>query len=183
MNIPYNMNYTIHADSLREYPENREQMLKGIQYLKDKLDLEENIIDQAKLLGNIGAFLRIVNNLKEAEHYLLKAIKCCKQENNHLGLFINQLRISHVYHWKQNYAKANQMFCELVKMVENEPKYINYKDFVYQHYGKCLFDQKRLDEALIYFLEALRIRKDKKENLLIESSEKAIEKCKEKMRN
>ncbi|NDI35073.1 tetratricopeptide repeat protein [Chengkuizengella sediminis] len=182
MNIPYNMNYTFDDDSLREHPESRDEMLKGIQYLKDKLTIGENILNQAKLLGNIGTYLRIVDHLQEAEHYLVKAIKCYQQVNDQLGLFVNQLRLSHVYHWNKDYEKANQMFNELVIMVENDTKYINYKDFVYQHYGKCLFDQRQLDEALKYFLKALSIREDKNDDLLIQSTEKAIEKCNEKMR-
>jgi tetratricopeptide (TPR) repeat protein len=173
MNIPFDM--TFHFDKeLREVPNDKEEMMGGIQWLKEHSD------NSGKVYGLIGVYARIVGQLKESEHYLKFVIE---QSDNKKSIFINELRLAHTYQWKKDFQTANPLFQKLLKQIEETNLYDDYKDFLFQHYGKNLFDQRLYEEAMYWFRKALEIRLEKGNRELIESVELAIGVCKDKISN
>lgn len=175
--IPYNLGFCF-DDNLREVPFSKIDMVKGIEFLKNQSQsTQDNDKDLAKTYGLIGVYSRIVNNIEDSKKYLSLAIEMNKQSGNHKSLFVNELRLAHTYQWENNYLKSNKLFEKLKEQSENNSEHNNYLDFVYQHYGKNLFDQSEYQLALKYFEKALRIRGEKGNQELIDSTEYAINIC------
>ncbi len=176
--IPFNMTYYFDA-SLRERPVSYDEMSSGVQFLKEQLSMCTKHEQYIRLCGLIGVYSRILNNPSESEAFLTKAIQSCEQSNELKTMFANQLRLAHTYHWKEDYHKANQLFQELIDTLDNNPSLELYRDFLYQHYGKCRLDQGDVVTARFYFQLALSIRKQKGDLDLISSTKKAIQYCQE----
>lgn len=176
--IPFNMNFHIDRN-LREQPEDLEDMKRGIRFWRDQLETTEPISLKALLNGRIGVFSRIVKDLDESERRLRSAIDQHDILQDHKQIFVNQLRLAHTYQWKKEFTKANQMFNELMMKLHKNPLYQDYKDFLYQHYAKCKFDEGKYDAAYSLFQVALRVRIDKGNYHLIRSTEACIKRCRE----
>ncbi len=176
--IPFNMNFHIDRN-LREQPEDLEDMKRGIRFWRDQLETTEPLSLKALLNGRIGVFSRIVKDLDESERRLRSAIEQHDILQDHKQIFVNQLRLAHTYQWKKEFTKANQMFNELMMKLHKNPLYQDYKDFLYQHYAKCKFDEGKYDAAYSLFQVALRVRIDKGNYQLIRSTETCINRCKE----
>jgi tetratricopeptide (TPR) repeat protein len=170
MNIPFNMTFHFNKE-LREVPNDKKEMLQGIQWLKTCGESNSNVH------GLIGVYARIVEQLDESEEYLRLAIE---HADNEKSVCINELRLAHTYQWKKQFQQANSLFQKLFHQLETSHVYADYKDFLFQHYGKNLFDQGLYGEALKYFQKALEIRFVKGDPELIASVELAIEVCTKK---
>ncbi|WP_235019849.1 tetratricopeptide repeat protein [Ruania rhizosphaerae] len=81
------------------------------------------------------------------------------------------LRLAHVLQWQRRFALADLLFRRALHSAESacvtaepgsrqERVAIAMKYFAWQHGGKSLFDQDRYDEALEWFLTALRLRQE-----------------------
>ena len=72
--------------------------------------------------------------------------------------------------------------CEYaMEICKKEKEVSGYLDVAYQHMGKLYFDFGDYKQALHYFYKALDLRKLKKDQSLIESTEIAIEVTKKKL--
>lgn len=171
--IPFEMGYTF-DENLREKPLSLEQMKQGITFLKTNLTTPG--ISYAKQCGLIGAYERIVGNLSESKFYLQQAIEQCEISQHIQGRFINKLRLAHVYHWERNFKEAHKIFNELLHLLQQNELAV-YKDFFYQHYGKCKIDEGDISTAFTYFQRALQIRLKKGDQELIDSTEQCIQYC------
>lgn len=171
---PYEMTFSFNSH-LREIPDQPIQMKNGIDYFKTQLQVgQHNPLTSAKICGMIGTYLRIINELKESEVYLLKAIQLHESLLSHTGVFINEIRLAHTYQWMKKFKRSNTFFTKLIHQAEQHPIYKPYLHYVYQHQGKNLFDQKLYQDALSFFQEALIIREKIGDNHLIESTLYAI---------
>lgn len=173
LKIPFNMSYKLTGD-LRDVPENETEMLQGIVFLKQKFNEEENSQEKAYIAGKIGMYSRITGNLQQAEEFLRISIDNYRDLGNLNGEFINQLRLAHVYQYQKSYAKATDIFSNLMNITEQERRLRRMIDFVYQQFGQCLFGQGKYHEALEKFENALEIRIKKGYKDLVSSTEDAI---------
>ncbi|TYR81813.1 tetratricopeptide repeat protein [Priestia megaterium] len=180
-NIPFNMNYRFNKQ-LREVPVNEAEMKKGIAYLKEKAISKEDEMKAAKMYGYIGVYERILFQLSSSERHLQLAIYLCERHDDYINAFVNTIRLAHTYHWQENWTKANDVFKHLIKQLQNDSSLHTYEDFVYQHYGKCLLDQKNVSKAHHYFQHALEIRLKKGNKELIESTNSCIRLCLNKVK-
>lgn len=175
-NIPFEMSYTF-DEKLREKPISLAQMKQGITFLKTTLThFAHSNISYAKQCGLIGVYARIIGNLSESKAYLREAIERYEGSQHTQGIFINKLRLAHVYHWEKDFEKANEIFTELFHMLQQNDL-THYEDFLYQHYGKSKLDEGDSNTALTYFQKALQIRVEKGNEELIQSTELCIQYC------
>lgn len=179
--IPHNMTFKF-GPNLREVPLNKMDMLYGMMYLQKQLDSTTDQAEQGKLHGLLGYFLRVIGELEDSKRHLHQAISIFREMDRKQSVFINQLRLAHTYQWHNDFDTSNQMFDELMDLAENDSDYLEYRDFVYQHQGKNLFDQEKYREALDYFQKALELRKDNRNSELINATETAIETCEKKLK-
>ncbi|MDY7223264.1 tetratricopeptide repeat protein [Halalkalibacterium halodurans] len=181
-NIPSNLDFYF-DDNLREVPVSTIDLIKGIEFKKKQSHSpQDNEEELAKTYGLIGVYSRIVNKIEDSKKYLSLAIEMNIQSGNHKSLFVNELRLAHTYQWETNYYKSNKLFKKLKEQSESDTEHSNYLDSVYQHYGKNLFDQSEYQLALKYVKKALRIRVEKGNKELIDSTEYAINICNEKIK-
>ncbi|WP_246206688.1 tetratricopeptide repeat protein [Virgibacillus ihumii] len=179
--IPYNMKFTF-GPNLREVPISKIQMLSGMIYIRERLN-EFGEREQGKWYGLLGSYLRIVGELEESEKHLKTAINICQNTDNKHGVFANRIRLAHTYQWWTKFDLSNKMFTDLLETAESDSNYSDFLDFVYEHYGKNLFDQAEFKGALEYFKKALELRLGKDDKELILSSESAVEACEYRIEN
>lgn len=170
--------------NLREVPISKIQMLSGMIYIKELLESNEfSEHEKGKWYGLLGSYLRIVGELEESEKNLNTAIDICQKADNPQGVFANKIRLAHTYQWWTNFDISNKMFTDLLETAESDSDYTDFLDFVYQHYGKNLFDQSDFKGALNFFNKALELRFKKDDKELIALSESAIEACEFRIEN
>lgn len=176
--------FSFHFDQdLHEHFEHPVDAEKAIEELLANLPLGG--VERAKSLGKIGACLRILGKLHEAETHLLKAIWLLKGNSAPLTLILTEeIRLAHVYQWQKNFSKSNEMFEKILQKCSTNEELVDLLDFVLQHAGKNYFDQNRYQDALAAFEKALEIRLSRSSSPeLIESSRKAVEVTRQRLKN
>lgn len=169
-----NLKYTFDSN-LQENLENPEDVNEHIQRLLSSLPLTSDFTERAKILGNVGAFLRMLKRLDEAQKYLEEAIGLLEPVGeNGLLLQIQKIRLAHIFQWQKKFDLSNRFFNDLINDA-NCGKGSEVIDFIWQHAGKNFFDQHRYAESVDAFNKALKIRLDKGSPVdQIESSKIAI---------
>jgi tetratricopeptide (TPR) repeat protein len=169
---------TYHFDSnLRDIPNSPEDMRAHIATLEAELSTTPppDTETQLRLLGTIGVYARMLDDLTKAEHNLLAALSLAQQTNNRSSYVANSLRLAHVLQWQQRFTEADSIFTAIIQLCRADPNLSHYLDFAYQHYGKSLFDQQRYAEAERAFNSALILRQSKDDPSLLESTQFALE--------
>lgn len=179
--IPHDMTFTF-GPNLREMPSHKMEMLYGMMYLQKQLNDESMEEDEkGKIHGMLGTFLRIVGELDESKRQLNEAIDIFRASGRKQSVFVNQMRLANTYQWHNDFDTSNKMFAELLESAENDADYSEFKDFIYQHQGKNLFDQEKYHEAFDYFHKALELQTGNRNSELIKTTETAIETCEKKL--
>lgn len=170
-------------ENLRDIPSYPEDLKKHIETLRLEISKKKSPLDQVRLMGEIGVYLRQLLQLNEAEFFLTQALRTI--EEHQLGIkYLTQqkIRLAHVFQWKKEFNKSSKLFSEAVASCRNNNELQNLLPFTLQHYGKDLFDQKKFKEALLCFNEALEIRLRQNAPIdQIESTKLAIKVSLEKM--
>jgi len=166
--------------SLREKPQIPSEVRDYIAYLESQLLGAVDPMKQVSLLGEIGSYLRILEDLTLAEEKIQLAMNLI--ETHKLGAQVEiqqKIRLAHIYQWKQDFEKSNTLFNEIIAFCRESSEAQKYLHFALQHAGKNFFDQQRYAEALTCFIEALKIRRERNAPLdQIESTKRAIEETK-----
>lgn len=176
-----NLNSEI-CENLRDKPESIQDTKIAIQRIEHELKTTDSALKEAKLLAFSGGLQRRLLHLVEAETYLIKAINIMKNQQQILSQTAYEIRLAHVYHWRNKFNIANQLFEELLLRCKlDKTLKVHYLDFVLQHYGKCLFDQNQLKLAEQMFKKTLKIRLEKGIPELIQSTQYALEMTRKKL--
>jgi tetratricopeptide (TPR) repeat protein len=86
-----------------------------------------------------------------------------------------RLRLAESTRYAGETERAEAMFREALSQVDAHPaEGERYRHFAMQHLGKCLIDARRYEESLTVLHEALRIRREIGDTVLIESTTLAI---------
>lgn len=162
--------------NLREVPRFPERVEKRIGFLFSKMRDDDDVFDRIRHLSEIGVLRRIMGALDQAEIFIGKALSYIQEDDLGPSLFVvHGCRLANVWQWQERFEESNPMFDDLIAIAEEHEDCLGYRDFVYQHAGKNLFDQKRLIEALNFFEKALALRLEKDNQGLISSSNFAID--------
>lgn len=182
--VPFNMNYTI-LDNLRDEPIDFAEMQKGILFLIKDLETIDSPVEKAIAQSRIGVFQRMCWQLDKAETSLKEAFEILRENRYMPGVVNTGIRLAHVYHWKEEYGKAEELFtrCLDICRKSNDNNVKKYESFCLQHLGKCRFDQAMFNDALNFFLGALDLRLLEGNLDLINSTRHAITIAKEKADN
>lgn len=133
------------------------------QYVENlKISIENKSIDQKiSALGEIGVWLRILNELDQAEKYINESLQLLLNsdlEEKESLLIQQKIRLAHVYQYKKKFDLSNEFFTNILDEIRRNKSLHYYLPFALQHAGKNLFDQSLFQESLSLFEEALRIR-------------------------
>lgn len=171
------MDLTYHFDSnLRDIPNAPDDMRAHVAALEAQLAYPALAADERlRILGTIGVYSRMLNDLNKAEAALIAALALTEPNNNANSYIANRLRLAHVYQWQSRFPEADAIFIDVITRCRANPDLEPYLDFAYQHYGKSLFDQQRYAEAERAFNSALILRQSKDDPALLESTQFALE--------
>ncbi|MBV9786744.1 MAG: hypothetical protein JOZ51_01110 [Chloroflexi bacterium] len=151
------------------------EMRQAIQWLSEQLtraDLEPR--QRAQAYGMCGVWARVLHDFDAAHTFLQRALDLAQQLNDPRLLFVNRIRLAHVYQWQRQFDRSNALFADLLATSRDQPGLAAQLDFLYQHAGKNALDQQQYDRAEQYFTQALHLRRLKADPALIESTEQAL---------
>jgi len=169
-------------NNLREVPNSPADMMSAMRYLVRKLEREDlETRERIKHLGLIGSYARILHEFAIAEAAITEAIKLCDTQELVPNEVVNQIRLAHIYQWQGHYGESNRLFSTLLERTRTEPEVFYLEDFVLQHTGKNYFDQEKYGAALEFFEDALKLRLDKGDRELIQSTKHAIQETKRRL--
>lgn len=174
--IPFNMK--IHYDEqLNEQAINFEEMEKGVDFLKEKYEsLPDKGAKGVVLLGQIGSYLRVLNQLPEAEKTFEKAQKIIKEHDlPHIAMAID-LRMALIHLAKKKYVPANKIFEDALKTIKesDDKKLTQLSDFALFHYARSKFAEGCLQEARDMVTRALELRLVKGDLEVIEHTQNVL---------
>ncbi|MGE7919072.1 tetratricopeptide repeat protein [Viridibacillus sp. NPDC093762] len=135
-------------------------------------------IEQIFLFGNLGNLYRIAGYSKQAINILEKSFRLAEERDLKNFKIANLIRLGEAYKYTGQYEDALRLF-DLAIQALTPTDDCDLLDFALQHKGKCLMELDEWELALSHFNEALSIRKRKKEQSLIHSTELAIQFVKE----
>jgi tetratricopeptide (TPR) repeat protein len=184
----YNLSYG-YGDDLGEVPEDKNSMIEYCQEVTRWIKLEMvkekdqwDIVPLVSQLGQVAAFLKMLRSLVEALEYIDLALSLIEEHNLGSRQFVAQsLRRADILRYSREKDKAEASFNSIIEICKKEKEVSGYLDVAYQHMGKLYFDFGDYKQALHYFYKALDLRKLKKDQSLIESTEIAIEVTKKKL--
>lgn len=157
-----------------KYPD---QALLYAKHLESRLKVIDDDGEKAKVLGNLGVTYLHLRELKRAKENLEKSLSKAEKKDLSTDFKIQQsIRLANVFQWSLEFEKADRLFLETMELCRADNSF--YLDLALQHFGKSLFDQKKYDEALVVFKDALELRKVKGIDSLIASTNLAILKTK-----
>ena len=124
------------------------------------------------LLGAIGYCYRVLNQGKDAIRYFEKCLK--QVEKNPQRKMVTLIRLGEAYKCDHQHQKALELF-EEAQNVRMNYRIQGYEDFIYQHQAKCMVELDEIVLAKELLIKALKIRRDKGVQSLIESTEKVLQ--------
>lgn len=177
--LAHDGSYTIDPDTLREIPNNPDEMRELLQHHRQQAEDDAiDLIERTQSAGLAGTYARILRELDLAVKLFTGAITLADAaDNDRLG-YINRIRLAHAYQWQGEFEKSNAIF---TKLLANPMQ--SYEDFVLQHAGKNAFDQQDYELALDYFQKALVLREANGNDELINSTKLAITATKRRLQN
>lgn len=178
---PFNLNYRFGAD-LREIPEDSSSMQAYVDLLIQKVreipspspngDGARSLV---KLLGEIGAYAKILGKLDAAERALEKSLSLIDRYQLGIEIWaVHTLRYADVLRFRGQALEAETAFRSVLEMRQRDPSLADIEDFAWQHLGKLLFDQADWKGAEGAFQRALELRKSKNSPELLASTEFAL---------
>jgi tetratricopeptide (TPR) repeat protein len=157
IDLPFDVSYRFDAD-LRDVPNSPDGMVMAVAYLAEQLgQVAQTPQVEARMLGRMAVFCRMLGRLEEAEGYAGRALALCKEAGDDSCELANSIRLAHVLQWQGRFEEADALFLDTLAR-SHEPSLSRYRSFAHQHYGKSLYDQRRYHEAAEHFQAALDLR-------------------------
>jgi predicted nucleotidyltransferase len=169
-------NTSYHFDqNLRDVPDDPEGMARAVEALRAASRAEvKDSGARARLLGQLGPYLRMLGHLDEAAAVLAGAVQLCDTGGDVRRGVANRLRLANVYQWQRRFDLSDPLFAEALRRCETADAARALLSFAWQHLGKSLFDQGRYAEAAAHFARALGARRADGNPELIASSSLAL---------
>lgn len=134
-----------------------EELKAELQVLESRQALGPSTRRRHEVYGRIGELHRMLGNTKEAFVSLERAAAAAVERGDERALRTQQLRLGIAYHYAGRHGTANYVFEQMLRVFDGDPERLGY---VHQHYGKCLVEQGRLDDALGHFRKAEAYRSE-----------------------
>ncbi|EQC52598.1 tetratricopeptide repeat protein [Bacteriovorax sp. DB6_IX] len=173
--IPFNMSIIIDS-SFKEVPEDYDEMLKGINFLFEKIDNESHEAKKAALHSLVGKYLRVVNKLEESEQQLGHAFEGFKAQGLKVPGVIAKFRLGLTYLYQEKYTRADDFLSKVLEIClrVNDEHLVKLCDHIYFTMGLSKMWQKNYTDADRLFNECLELRIVKGDIELIELTKKVI---------
>ncbi len=168
--------YFDESDYLRERTSNMRLLLQYIALLEQhyvRVDSDEQYI----ITSLLGYMYRVAGaddsvQLPKAEQYLIECLTYAKKRQDVAKNTL--IRLGEVYKYKSKYDEACTLFHEAITrcVTDNDTRQL---DFAHQHLGKCFIEMGKFAQAKFQLQIALKLREEKGNESLINSTTKALE--------
>ncbi len=158
-------------DNLREKTKDPEAVLNFLNQVEELL--VNNGKNSYQLCGILGNLYRILEKPTRAINYLERALSIANEERDCAKIAVTLIRLGEALKYNEKHQQAMECFDQALTLIHTH-KLDNYLDFALQHKGKCLLELKRYEEAEQYLRKALKLRKQKKDTVLIDSTEQVL---------
>lgn len=145
-------------EDLWDIPDKPDEWYEFVADLTAKLGLEANQAMRLEYLQHLGMALRTLQQLDQAEKYLMQAVSLSYSHPNKVRLLQNLIRLAHVYQWKKEFAKAHLLFDQAKALMAETTVSEILTAAYHQHLGKLLFDEALYKDARVEFETALVLR-------------------------
>jgi tetratricopeptide (TPR) repeat protein len=154
-------------DTLREVVDatDLDVLVEVRRLLTAKLDGISDNGPRARLLSLRAVVSRILGHLEESLADGELALKHAEATGELRRIAIAQARLAHVLHWRGEYAEADRLFT-LANSTELPDRL---RGAIFQHLGKCAYDQGRFIEACNDFERALQLRGEEDPDLIAQT--------------
>lgn len=122
------------------------------------------------VLGPLGEAFRMLGQLDKAVPPLEEALALARELERPKFVIANLIRLATAYQYLNRHAEAEPLFVEALERAR-ERGFM--EDFALQHYGKCLAELRRWDEAIACFEHAIA-RRTGGDPALLDSSREAL---------
>jgi SAM-dependent methyltransferase/GNAT superfamily N-acetyltransferase len=123
--------------------------------LERKIERGGFVTRRHEIFGRLGDLYRILREPEKALKYLEMAAVAAVARGDQKAVMTQRLRSAIAYHYAGKHATANHLFARLLVAFDGDSERLG---FVHQHFGKCLAEQDRLDEAMRHFRKAEEYR-------------------------
>lgn len=158
--------------SIEDTPALRKQIEGQLEQLK-LATAHEDVPTWLHLLGSLGETYYLLGDYQDAFLFLGKALALARRVGDRRREAVNQIRLATAHQYAGNHLEAEARFHQALDFVTASHQ-TEYLDFIWQHLGKCLVEQGRIEEAIRCFEEALAYRRVKGDADLIASTERAL---------
>ncbi len=124
-----------------------------------------------RLSGKIGEAYRMVGDNQAAIRYLTAALDEADWRDNAPQQAVNLIRLATAVQYSGQHDEAEPLFQQAVASSREVGRY---EDYALQHYGKCLIEMGRLDEAESYLQAALQLREGSGDKGLLNATRSAL---------
>ncbi|GAA0937909.1 tetratricopeptide repeat protein [Virgisporangium aurantiacum] len=139
--------------------------------LSERLATAGDDRSRARLLSMRAAVSRSLGDLDPAKADGVRALAYAEAVGDLRLLSTVRTRVAHVLQWRREFEAADRLFA----LADSPELPDRARAFVYQHAGKCVFDQGRYIEAVNHFERALDLRRDDPDPRLLASTELALD--------
>lgn len=169
------MTYQRRKPFLRQYADQATPLLatlrehlEAIEEARTEGDRESELAAQ----GPLGDTYRSLGQLDKAATHLECALTLARELDRPKAIASNLIRLATTYQYMNRHEEAEPLFLEALTLTASLGML---EDFALQHYGKCLAELGRYDEAIDCFERALAMRERRGDAGLIASSTEALE--------
>ncbi len=169
--------YFDESDYLRERTSDMRLLLQYITLLEQlyvRVDSDEQYI----IASTVGYMYRVAGaddsiQLPKAEQYFIECLTYAIKRKDVAKEITTLIRLGEVYKYEDKYDEACTLFQEAITrcVTENNPKQL---DFAHQHLGKCFIEMGKFAHAKFQLQTALKLRQEKGNESLINSTTKAL---------
>lgn len=126
------------------------------------------------MLGEATPLLRIAGRLEEARRTASAAIAIAELLEDARAAFASRVGLAAVMQWEGRFELSTPLFDQLIAEARGTPALADLADEVLQQAGKNLLQQRRYAEAARCFRDALKLRRAKGDDALMEASAEAL---------
>lgn len=142
---------------------------------RSKVEPNDQYRALVKMLGEVGAYAKILKKPEQAVHALEESLKIIDEKNLGMAVWaVHSLRYGDALRFKKDFIGAETAFRSVLELSQRKPEIQHMEDFAWQHLGKLKFDEGELAFAKEYFMKALEIRQKKGIKELIDSTQQAL---------
>jgi tetratricopeptide (TPR) repeat protein len=163
-------------ENLREMPRVPERVAFGIRRARKQLQEAHESGNDTLILRTLGYLTdasRIAGDLDAAVSYGTEALERARVSGNRNAEVANLIRLGEAHKYRDEHAIAEQLFRDALALSQEGDAHALH-DFALQHLGKCLLEQGRYDESIGYLEQALKLRRAKGSQPLIDSTGRAL---------